>query len=416
MKKAYLSFSLLLISILSFGQFKIDAEIRPRIEMRNGYKMIVPKDTKAAMLISQRSRLGFSYSTKLYTTHLSFQDVRIWGEEQLKTNQINIGLNEAWVQFNVSPEVKIKVGRQVLKYDNERLIASSNWNQIGAKHDALKFSFTSGGWDFDFIGAVNQSKDVFYNSPYALFNKQYKNLGVFWIKKSWNNFTISSLNIVETLRQDNNSTVNHNRFTSGIIIHSKMNQTSIDARSFIQTGERNDGTNVDASLVNVELKQILDDKKFILGGFEIQSGNKNPDLITGKDKAFDILYGSRHKLNGLIDYFSGPSSTKGMGLVDAYLKYNALISKKVALNLDYHYFETPKSFQSEGLNYSSYLGSEIDFSCSITITPEINITNIFSVIIPTNSMAVAKSSDLDAVKNGFYFVTMLTFKPVFFKN
>ena len=52
----------------------------------------------------------------------------------------------------------------------------------------------------------------------------------------------------------------------------------------------------------------------------------------------------------------------------------------------------------------------------VKISPEINITNIAGVMLPTTSMAVVKGSDLSNANTGFYFVTMLTFKPVFFKN
>ena len=405
-----------MLNILSFGQFKMEGEIRPRLEFRDGYKNLLPMDANSALLVSQRTRFGVSYATKLYTTQISFQDVRIWGEEQINTNKVNIGLNEAWVEFNAAPAIKIKIGRQILKYDNERLISSINWNQVGAKHDAIKASYKSANWDLDLIGAFSQSGDVYYQSPYLLYNKQYKNLGILWLSRKMQKFTFSNLTIVEGLRKDDVGVQINTRLTTGLISKAKLEKTDVDGRFFYQTGKKQNGNKVNAYLATLDINYHLNTENSLLAGFELQSGNRNPNMIEGSDKGFEVFYGGKHSLNGLMDYFGGASSINGMGLDDIYLKYNVIISKNVGFNCDYHYFKTSKNFQFEGLNYHSYLGSEIDLSCSMTISPEINITNIFGMMIATNSLAVAKGSDIDAVKNGFYFVTMLTFKPVFFKN
>ena len=416
MKKTYLLAILLFINIISFGQFKIEGEMRPRLEFRDGYKNLVPIGANSVFLVSQRTRFGVSYQTKLYTTQITFQDVRVWGEEQINTNKLNVGLHEAWVEFNAGSSIKIKIGRQILKYDNERLISSINWNQVGAKHDAIKVSYESTNWDLDLIGAFNQSGDIYFQSPYLLFNKQYKNLGILWLSRKTKKFTFSNLTIIEGLRKDNVGVQINTRITTGLISKAKLEKTNVDSRFFYQTGKNQSGNKVNAYLANCDINYHLNTENSLLAGFELQSGNRNPSIIEGSDKGFDVLYGGKHSLNGLMDYFGGAILINGMGLDDIYLKYNVALSKKVGFNFDYHYFKTLKDFQFEGLNYSSYLGSEIDLSCSITISPEINITNIFGMMIATNSMAVAKSSDIDTLKNGFYFVTMLTFKPVFFKN
>lgn len=404
---------MLILNVVTFGQFKLEGEIRTRMEFRDGYKLIKPVDAVSILLVSQRSRLGISYDSKLYTTHFSFQDVRYWGEEQIKTNQLNLALHEAWVEFKMNSNLNLKIGRQVLKYDNQRLIASSNWNQIGAKHDAIKLAYSSSGWNLEFVGALNQSGNYLIQSPYLLFNKQYKNLGILWLQKKWDQLSLASLTIVEGLRQDDVSEIVHTRLTSGITVKLQLENSNFESRLFYQSGKKYNGTSVNAYLFNLEVNQKFDSHYSLIGGIELKSGNETPDLINGTDHAFDILYGSRHKLNGLIDYFSVPSTTKGLGLADFYLKFTSLVSKKTSINLDYHYFKTPKNFSFEGLNYKSYLGSEIDLSCSIKISPEINITNIFSLMLPTSSMTLVKGSEYDNTNTGFYFVTMLTFKPIF---
>jgi len=63
------------------AQFKLSAELRPRVEIRHGYKTLANPSSEAAAFVSQRSRLNFEYSRKKYEIKLSLQDVRVWGDE-----------------------------------------------------------------------------------------------------------------------------------------------------------------------------------------------------------------------------------------------------------------------------------------------------------------------------------------------
>ena len=70
-------------NIIVFGQLEINAELRPRAEVRHGYKAIPKEDAEAATFVSQRTRLNFYYSHSKFKVGISFQDVRVWGDEQL---------------------------------------------------------------------------------------------------------------------------------------------------------------------------------------------------------------------------------------------------------------------------------------------------------------------------------------------
>ncbi len=322
MKRKILLVTLILMSILTFGQFKMDGEIRPRLEWRDGYKNMIPDNAESILIVTQRSRLNFNYSSNFYTTYFSLQDVRTWGEESLNNSDVNIALHEAWVEFNLKSDFKIKIGRQVLKYDNQKLISATNWNQVGAKHDALKFSYNTNGWELDFVGAVNQTGNKLFKSPYLIFDQMYKNLGIVWIKKNWENFSIANLSIAEGLREDSETTSTHTRFTTGVIANSNVKNTSIDGRFFYQGGKSNNGMDVNAYWLNLELKQKLNKQNTVVGGIDLMSGNEAPDISSGDDNAFDVLYGGKHAPNGLMDYFAGPKSIRGLGLADFYLKYS----------------------------------------------------------------------------------------------
>src|SRR5690606_15406002 len=88
MKKRLFVFIILSIGHRAYAQdqvgaseeFKIKAEIRPRAEVRNGYRTLRHDTTRAAFFISQRSRLQFRYQRVGLIFHTSVQDVRVWGE------------------------------------------------------------------------------------------------------------------------------------------------------------------------------------------------------------------------------------------------------------------------------------------------------------------------------------------------
>ena len=142
------------------------------------------------------------------------------------------------------------------------------------------------------------------------------------------------------------------------------------------------------------------------------SGNDDPNVIGEKDNAFDVIYGGRHKFNGKMDYFLKPASTMGLGLIDWTIGWDAKLSSKFTLIMDYHYFRTQKDF-IKGVDYAAYLGSEVDVQLNIKISKEILISALYGIMLPSDAMAAIRNKEANTAH---YFMTMITFKPVFFKN
>ena len=142
--------SILSMLIMSCGyplsitaQFSIDAELRPRLEYRHGYRTIFPEDEDASALISQRTRLNTFYTTKNLELFISLQNIRLWGDvPQLNLNDENgLALFQAWGKFNINDDLTLKVGRQEITYDDLRFFGTSNWVQQGRAHDAVMFRY-----------------------------------------------------------------------------------------------------------------------------------------------------------------------------------------------------------------------------------------------------------------------------------
>ena len=400
------------ISSIAPAQFKIQGIIRPRFEFRNGYSTLRRDSTFPAAFVSQRTRINFSYKKDKIETKLSLFDFRVWGDQVWKKDVASMGLNEAWARIQITDSWSLKFGRQILKYDNSRLVSQVNWNQIGAAHDALKIRYKNKEWLADFVSAWNQSSQNKFGTDYAFSESFYKTLNILRISKKFNNFSFTSLNIADGFQDLLNSELQHFRFTYGIIPAYKNKDFQIVARVFNQTGKLQTGKNISAFYSNIEFSyKISDILKFTLGN-EIKSGNNALDSLNTTNNAFDILYGARHKFNGRIDYFSIPLTTKGAGLIDSYLKTTVSLKKTAELLAEYHYFMLENNYVYNENIIDKFLGQEIDFVYKQKFSDDISLETGYSYILGSKSLEILKGGNKNLWNHWFY--VMITVNPTFF--
>jgi hypothetical protein len=61
----------------------------------------------------------------------------------------------------------LKIGRQEISYDDERVLGATDWIQQGRRHDAIVLKLVQSGWQVDLGAAFNQSSDAInYNGTY----------------------------------------------------------------------------------------------------------------------------------------------------------------------------------------------------------------------------------------------------------
>ena len=164
------------------AQFTISGQLRTRSEVRDGYGTLESTANKNAAFISQRTRLSFDFKSSKLIFHSTLQDVRLWGQDASTVSSADgskLALHEAWAEiilsnkndtsFKVSPfdYFAVKVGRQELVYDDERLLGNLDWVQQGRRHDAIVFKALQKGWQIDLGAAFNQNTDAInYNGTY----------------------------------------------------------------------------------------------------------------------------------------------------------------------------------------------------------------------------------------------------------
>ncbi|HWK06007.1 MAG TPA: alginate export family protein [Puia sp.] len=164
------------------GQLSITGQLRTRTEFRNGYGTLETTGNKPAFLTSQRTRLIFNYKTGRVIFQASLQDVRVWGADASSISNADgsrLGLHEAWAEIILANAkdssfsksafdyLSVKIGRQELVYDDQRLLGNLDWLQQGRRHDAIVFKLLHKGWQADLGAAFNQNTDAAgYNGTY----------------------------------------------------------------------------------------------------------------------------------------------------------------------------------------------------------------------------------------------------------
>ncbi len=411
------------------AQFTVTAEIRPRFEYRHGFKRLVSDNEKPALFIEQRSRLNLGYQQDKIRVGLQVQDVRIWGE----TAQINksdglFSVHQAWGEVLFTNRLSLKVGRQELVYDDQRILGSLDWAAQGRSHDAARLMWQDSTWQLHLGLAFNQNSDLpepakltgnFYNAPGGFSQlggglPNYKNLRLLWTEKKLGKLDLIAL-VLNTGWQMPDTTVNYVTtvgFNPALQLSSRL---KLNGSLYYQFGKNRADQSVQAYLASVAFTYSgIKSFTLTLGG-DMVSGT---DVNESKSTTFDPLFGTHHKFYGQMDYFyvGNPHSQNGksVGLVDAFLKTKARLGERSALLAELHQFSSqvpvadPNDL-SQTLN--SNLGGEFDLIYNLDYQPNINVKIGYAQMFATSSMEAIKGGNRDQLNHWAW--AMITFKPNF---
>ena len=78
----------------SLAQTTIDAEFRPRTELRQGFRKPLADTLVPALVTLQHTRLNADYKSKILNARISLQDARIWGKHDTKVNDSKVEVYE----------------------------------------------------------------------------------------------------------------------------------------------------------------------------------------------------------------------------------------------------------------------------------------------------------------------------------
>ncbi len=413
----------LCLSFLAEAQFTLKGEIRPRAELRDGFKTLNTQSSTPAFFIEQRSRLSMAYQNEKLGFQFTLQDVRIWGNaaQIYKNDPALTNLYEAWGEYRFSTNTTLRVGRQALDYDNARFLGDLDWAQQGRSHDAVRLIYTdSAEFAFHAGAAFNQQVPFEPGQLAGTFYEgvdNYKTMQYVWFHKDWASAKASWL-IFNDGRQRPDSTVAF-RQTYGFIGEKKWGTVSLGSELYYQGGKDPAGKSVSAWLaaVNVTFPTAIAP---ITAGVDYVSGTNPEDT---DNKAFNPLYGTNHKFYGFMDYFyvgnNHGQNGNTAGLIDYYIQSKFKLGAKAALITHLHHFQSPTkiyaqegSGETSGETLSSVLGEEIDLVYNLNLNDEVNFKLGYSHLFSTQSLEALKGKDRQGINHWAW--AMLTFQPTLF--
>lgn len=403
MKKLKLIVLLLLgVTAAQAQELDVNLQIRPRFEYRNGYKALLPEGQKGTSQISQRSRLNFNYKQEDLIVKLTLQNTRTWGDvvPAATADKNGVAVFEAWAQYNFTEKWSARMGRQVLSYDNQRILGEQDWGQQAQSHDALTVSFHTEKQKLDFGGAYNSTAENLIQTPYTVAN--YKAMQYAWYHNQFNEAFGLSFLLLNTGYEyapnpnpDNKLLVDYTQ-TFGPYLAYKKGKIDTSFWAYGQTGK---STDQQVSAWNAAANfgyQITESFKAGLG-YEFLSGKDTNDAST-VIKSFNPIFGTNHGFNGYMDYFYVGNHLKNVGLQDAFLKLNYNVNKW-QFALIPHVFLSAADVVTPAEKLDSYLGTEIDATFGYNFKKDITVSGGYSQMFGSKTLEFIKNGDAGHTNN-----------------
>ncbi|MEO8822342.1 MAG: alginate export family protein [Ginsengibacter sp.] len=380
------------------SELKLNIQLRPRAEFRNGLFTPILESQKPASFISQRSRLGVTYSkNQKLQLGLSTQVVTTWGNDPQVQNTANdISLYEAWARINFNPSWSLKVGRQVLSYDDERILGKLDWNNAGRKHDAALLKFEKEKFRADAAFAFNQNSErstgTFYNSSNS---QPYKSMQLLWMKYSFSK-TLSASALAMNLNFQNPADSGiSNLQTMGANLFYAKNKLHVNGTFYYQSGnmplKNSSSIKTGAWMASAKILFNVNNNAALGIGSDFLSG-RDMNATSSKITYFNPLYGTGHKFYGAMDYFYVASPHHNVGLWDSYLNLDLNASEKLSFQIALHHFtSTAAVINYSGNKAAPTLGNEADISFGYNIMKEVKLSGGYSQMFTDPSMRYVKN-------------------------
>jgi len=390
------------------NSFTLSAQLRPRFEYRNGAYIPLQEGEKPAILVNNRTRLNFDYhhgdQLQLF---VSLQNVNIWGQApQVQLNDRTGGLSvfEAYAALPIYEDLNIKIGRQMIVLDEDRIFGSLDWHPAGRAHDAININWKNDKLTLRSFFAFNQnylegnitSGNV--NNPKGQFfapgGQPYQHLEA--VHAHYNFAPTQGLSVLVANLGQRNDLIDDNDYnmqTIGFHYRGKSDALRYGAEGYLQTGKSATSKKKDGSITPSKDKQA-----FLLAalvgyqftpafsatlGLDYLSGNDNTN-DTAKTKLSNLSPVPTIKFYGFMDHFY-VSYSPSVGLLNPYLNLNLKTSDKGSLSFTGHYFHSAAKIAGDKDNKTRSLAVEGDLVYTHKIQNFVSLQAGYSLLVPSSS-------------------------------
>ncbi len=415
MRKLLLLFIPLLFAHIAVAQDNsvvLGAELRPRFILNDGYKKLLSEDEKPFGYVTQRTRLFSTFQRDNLSANVAFQDVRAWGNDNLYTssgvfgNTNSVSLFTGWFKYKFTESLYLKTGRQLLSYDDQRIISARAWNDYQVTYDAVLFNWSTAMNKLDLAVSwnVNSTANADINPA------KFKLFSFLRYERQMGDFNVSAISVITANTLTDTTTDLFYRGTYGAYLRYSSGNNKAVLSGYFQNNLNDNGKETSAFCLSLLLNRKLPGlNSDVSAGIDWLSGQDatKTGSYQNTNHRFDILYGKRHGAYGYMDYFS---TTPQQGLVDYFIKYYYSFGKGLQLGADYHYFTLAGNLYQTGTTTkaSKDLGQEFDFTFKANIVKDVKLQAGYSFYLATDTFKQIKA--VENVKTRFpqFFYLMIT--------
>lgn len=377
-----------------FTKWDIGGQLRLRYELKDNAGYVANRDFTHKLdndddflMFREKIHIGFTPVSWL-TFYVEGRDASSgFDKRDPSPNSDLFDLHQAFISIGDTKKfpLLLKVGRQELRYGDERFVGIGDWGNTGRSFDAVKLRFENDLlWVDAFMGRVVVAYDDHFNE-----DNEYDNLfGVYASTRklvSWQDTDLYFLartvspeapNAIATGVPGSPSSARDvytvgTRFKS---LSTKLHgwdyttEVALQFGSVVQSGERRD---LEAMMADANAgytwKKVFGSPRLGLG-YTYASGDSDPN--DNKDETFESLFGTNHKFYGLMDLWGLRNIHSGrvVGSIKPWKQLTLATEYHLIWLADTHDFFYPESGSGRSGNgygrkpqNDSFVGSELDF-------------------------------------------------------
>lgn len=402
------------------NEFTIDAKILNRGELRvGGFSLDSTDNQQKTQFIIGQYRLNLGYKRSWLELRLSPQWAGVWGQASG-----NLSLYEGWARMHTKQGLFVKIGRQGLEYDDERILGYDDWTMTAPTHDAIKFGYEGHGHKVHAILAYNQNAENMEsgNNYYSGGIQPYKTLQTLWYHyetpKSFFGISLIGMNIgMQNDDQKKPKTYYQQIVGSYITLQPKF--CKLEGAFYYQFGKEEHGLPLAAYMGSAKVTVTPNDIFSLYTGYDYLSGDKyfvvSPIGALGyvrqeTVRGFNSLFGTHHDFYGAMDFFYVDNYVGGFtpGLQNLYIGGSVKPIKDLNIEASYHFFAVASNLD----NLKKPLGHEVDMEISYKFAKFVTLSAGYSFMGGTETMEhLQHISEKRRLHWGWI---MLTIKPTIF--
>lgn len=337
------------------NEFSIDAKMVSRGEVRvGGFENDDDNPNLHSQFILGQYQISLDYKRSDWLElKLTPKMSGVWGQATS-----NLNLFEAWASMTSKKGWFTKIGRQLLEYDDERILGYDDWTMTAPTHDVVKFGYEGYNHKIHAILAYNQNAENMMtgNDYYSDGIQPYKTMQTLWYHYDTprNLFGVSLIGMNIGM-QNANTTTPATYFQQLIGTYLELNTGMVTAEGsfYYQMGKEEHGVPIDAFMfsgrVIVKPNEFFD----VFTGYDYLSGDKYfcvpaspsshilPGVIQHDTiRGFCPIFGSHHQFYGAMEFFYMDSYVGGFtpGLQNLYVGTTINPIQGLEASIAYHYY------------------------------------------------------------------------------